>query len=199
MRVIGVVAAIAVTTLVAVRLGSSGPAAQAAPSHPPGYVVDSIHPAEEQLRRFRAGLTAPATLDGPASRDELVTRFLDAVERKDSAALSRLVMNRAEFGFLVYPELSVSRPPYRQPPEIAWMLSATATGAGMTKLLARADQLKPRGYRCAEAPALEGALRLWRGCAVLVHAGNSTKPLRLFGAIIERDGRYKFAGLNNAF
>ncbi|HET8784860.1 MAG TPA: hypothetical protein VFM38_04450, partial [Candidatus Limnocylindrales bacterium] len=45
----------------------------------PGYVVDSILPIEEELRRFRVGLgAAPSHLVGGASsRETLIRRFAD--------------------------------------------------------------------------------------------------------------------------
>jgi hypothetical protein len=76
-----------------------------------GYVVDSILPPEEALRRFRAGMDAPRALDGPRTRDELVRRFISAVHTRNAAALRALAITRAEFGYLVYPESKLSRPP----------------------------------------------------------------------------------------
>ena len=174
------------------QAGSARPAAR-----PPGYVIDSIHPPEEALRRFRAGLDTAAVLAGPQSRDALYERFASAVAARDSAALVALIIDRAEYAFLIYPELAISRPPYRQPPEIAWLLSATATGGGIAKLLARADRLELLAYHCPEAER-EGAVQVWRDCTVRVRdaSGGDARHLRLFGAIVERDGRYKFAGLN---
>lgn len=167
-------------------------------SYPPGYIVDSIHPPEEALRRFRLGLDTPSVLDGPRSRDDLYREFATALAKRDTAALSALVVNKAEYAFLVYPELRISQPPYRQPPEIAWMMSATATGGGMAKLLGRADRMQLLGYTCEQEPDREGTLRLWKDCVVSTQTAEGTRNLRLFGALIERNGRFKFAGLNNS-
>lgn len=163
----------------------------------PGRIVDSLLPPEEALRRFRVGLDTPTALDGPRSRDELVRRFVRAVQNKDRTALDSLLVTRAEYAFLVFPELRISRPPYDQPPEIAWILTGAATNSGLSKLLGRADRYQFGEYRCGGSPRAEGQLRVWSDCTVDVSADGERRPARLFGAVIERDGRYKFAGFAN--
>jgi hypothetical protein len=173
------------------------PAAETASSlgsRPAGHVVDSILPPGEALRRFRAGLDAPARLDGPARRDELVDRFLVAVRRNDAAALQRLVLNRAEFAYLVFPELKVSRPPYNQPPEIAWMMYDANSSGRIGRLLDRAAAFELLGYRCPPRANVEGRLTVWPGCVVRVRDAGRLRELRLFGAIVEREGHFKLAG-----
>ena len=164
-------------------------------SRPPGYVVDSALPREELLRRFRVGLEPTSQLAGAGSRDELVRRYLRAVKAKDASAMRRLVIDRAEFAYLVFPESRVSKPPYRQPPEIAWLLLESGTNAAITKLLQRADGLELLGYHCSRAPEIEGAIRVTSDCAMTVRENGRERDVRLFGRIIERDGRFKFAGL----
>src|SRR5215204_1111869 len=70
-----------------------------------GYVIDSILPVEEEIRRFQATLgTAPQGFSGGArSRTALIDAFLRSLKQRDTAGLFGLVVNRAEFGFLVYP------------------------------------------------------------------------------------------------
>ena len=87
----------------------------------PGYIVDSILPVEEELRRFRADLPdAPTRLvGGTDNRDALVAAFLHAVQARDSAALARLALTRAEFAYLVYPSSPYTVTPYRQAPWLA--------------------------------------------------------------------------------
>jgi hypothetical protein len=163
----------------------------------PGRVVDSLLPPEEALRRFRVGLDTPAALDGPRSRDELVRRFVLAVQNKDRAALDSLLVTRAEYAYLVFPELRISRPPYDQPPEIAWILTSAATNSGLSKLLGRTDRFQFGEYRCGGSSQAEGQLRVWSDCMVDLSVDGERRAARLFGAIIERDGRYKFAGFAN--
>jgi hypothetical protein len=164
----------------------------------PGYIVDTIHAPEEALRRFRAGLAAPSTLDGAQSRDELVQRFIRAFERRDRGALLALTITRAEFAYLIYPELSISKPPYRQPPNVAWLLHETSNGSAIDKLVNKAaERFRLLGYRCLGEPALEGTLRIWNDCMVRVREGSAERELSLFGRIVERDRRWKFIGMDN--
>jgi hypothetical protein len=168
-----------------------------------GYVVDSVRPLEEELRRFRAGLPRPATLGGgAASREALVRRFLDALARRDSAALARMALTRAEFAWLVYPSSPLMRPPYRQPPGLVWLQLEAGGRPGLRRLLDRFGGRAPAyaGHACDAAPAVEGENRLWRGCRVtLVPAPGDTIRARLFGVVVERRGRFKFANFASDF
>lgn len=162
----------------------------------PGYVVDSILPIEEALRRFRAGLgPAPAGLvGGAASRHELVRRLTDALEAGDTKALVSLLMDRVEFAWLVYPESPWTAPPLRQGPGLVWMLASRESSAGLGRLLARLGG-RPLGYQsyaCDARPEIVGRSRVWRGCVVrFLRAPGDTASMRLFAGIIEREGRFK--------
>ena len=202
-RRVGQAAAIAVAA--ATLAGCDSPAATthtrsaraSAEKHPPGYVIDSVLPPGEALRRFRVGLDSPAALAGPRSRDELVNRFFAAMRRKDRSALESLAIDRAEFAYLVFPASKWSKMPYNQPADVAWLLFQAKSGSGLTRLVGRADGFAPQGYRCARQPDTDGPLRLWAHCVVRVREGGSERDVRLFGTIVERDGRYKFAGYNS--
>ncbi|MDB4949945.1 MAG: hypothetical protein JWM27_2594 [Gemmatimonadetes bacterium] len=169
---------------------------------PPAAHVDSVLPIAEALRRFRVGMgPAPVALTGgEASRDALVRRFVKALERTDTAALQRMAMDRAEFAWLYYPSNAQSRPPYELPPELMWFQTQLADRKGALRAL-RAYGGRPlrfRGYRCAPAPQVEGENRLWTGCRVDVADERGRRAdLRLFGAILERGGRFKFASYSN--
>jgi hypothetical protein len=215
-----VAGALGATTLVACGRGGPGDAAARAPRDTvvvvapprvaggaasgdtayrgrPGYVVDSIRPIEEELRRFRAGLVRPTALEGGApSREALVRRFLDALARRDTSALARLALTRAEFAWLVYPESPLMRPPYRQPPGMVWLQLQMGGRPALHRLLDRLGgrRLAYVGHACDAEPAVEGANRLWRACRVAhVRAPGDTVRARLFGVVVERGGRFKFA------
>lgn len=175
----------------------SGRAVQVEAQSASGHVVDSILPPEESLRRFRAGLRGVARLDGPRSRAELLQQFDAALETRDRGRLEALAVTKAEYAYLVYPELEVSRPPYRQPPEIAWLVMSASSSGSLTKLLSRADRFQTVSCECAAPPELEGALRVWHGCTVRLRDAGASRSLRLFGAIVERSGRFKFASYAN--
>jgi len=169
----------------------------------PGYVVDSLRPIEDEIRRFQqdAGEPASGFSFGATSSDALVTAFVRALEQSDTTALARLVVNRKEFGYLVYPTSPNVRRPYRQSPVLVWLRRAAATNKGASRLLSRfgGRTLGYAGYACPGAPAREGANTLWNACFVNVASatGGDTARLRMFGPIIERGGRYKFLSLAN--
>jgi hypothetical protein len=187
----------------AVTPAAAAPPRAAAPA-PPGRVVDSILPMPELLRRFRADLgPAPAALGGGApSREALVRAFVRAVEARDTAALRRLVLSRAEFAYLYFPESPVSRPPYSAPPALAWFQLVEGSNKGGGRLLARLGG-RPLGYaghRCEGPGERQGANRVWARCTVrLARAAGDTAERRLFGSVVARGGRYKFASYANDF
>jgi hypothetical protein len=186
------------------RAGSAGPPASAEDGSRrprPGYAVDSVLPPEEALRRFRAGLTPVARLAGGAtSRDRLVAAFVRAVETRDTSALRGLEMSKAEFAYLLYPSSIYTRPPFQQQPEIVWMLQRANGGAGYRRLVERyaGRPLGYRGHRCDGEPEVRGENRIWGGCTLgYQRARGDTATGRLFGAILEREGRFKFVSYAN--
>ncbi|MGH7752992.1 MAG: hypothetical protein ACREN5_09260, partial [Gemmatimonadales bacterium] len=103
-------------------------AASAIPPSPPGGVVDSILPIEEEIRRFReaSGQPPEALMGGAPSRDALIRTWIAAVERLDTLALARMLMNAGEYIAFYYPESPYTRRPYRQSPAIRWLLIQNA-------------------------------------------------------------------------
>jgi hypothetical protein len=170
----------------------------------PGYIVDSILPVEEQLRRFRVGLHKPTDgfEGGAQSRDKLVSAFVRSLEAADTAALIRLTITRSEFAYLVYPESPLSALPYEQAPDLVWLRHAAASGTGLKRLLDRmaGSPLGFRSWSCSDLPSHEGMNRVWKDCTIrFAPAGRSTQTLRLFASIIARQGRYKILSYANDF
>jgi len=168
----------------------------------PGYIVDSILPLEEELRRFRAVIpTVPVGLTGGApSRDGLVELVVGAIASSDTASLVRLALTRAEFAYLVYPSSPYTKPPYRQPPWLVWMHIQHGSGSGLGRVLHRYGG-RPLGYAsygCDATPERQGANRLWKNCALhLTSKWGDMVSIRLFGVVIERHGRFKIVGYGN--
>jgi hypothetical protein len=168
----------------------------------PGYVIDSILPVAEEIRRFQASLDAhPTSLrDGAPSRSALVTRFVRALENNDTTALARLVVTRPEFGHLIYPSSPNAAPPYRQSPQLVWLTRSASTEKASRRLFQRfgGKAFGYVGYDCDTKAAREGANTVWSGCAVrFIESGRDTMRLRVFGSIVARDGRFKFLSLTN--
>lgn len=169
----------------------------------PAYVIDSILPMQEQLRRFRFGLDTVSRLQSPAtSSASLVGAFAASLAHADTAALLRLAVSRAEFAWLVYPDSPLSAPPYQQAIDIAWLRHAAASSSGLARLLNRigGQALHLQSWHCAKQPTIEGSNRVWGDCVVtFVVGGAEPATLGLFSSIIERQGRFKILSYANGF
>jgi hypothetical protein len=171
----------------------------------PGYVVDSILPVEEELRRFRVavgGDSVSALENAAPSRDTLVKRFVAALSTSDTSALQKMLLNAREFGWLVYPESPYTQPPYTQSPGLVWNQIQNPAASGFTRLLRRlgGKPLRYDGYRCVPKSERQGRNVIWTRCTVSVaEANEAARKRKLFGSIIERDGRFKFVSYSNEF
>lgn len=163
----------------------------------PGYVVDSILPVADELGRFRTavGGTAVTRLEHASpSRAALIQEVRDALAASDARRLGALTLTAREFADLVYPESPYTQPPMRQAAGLVWAQISNASNSGFTRLITRVGGLELRieNHRCDKAPEQLGRNRIWAGCAVhLTDARGRSEWHRLFGSIIERDGRFK--------
>lgn len=169
----------------------------------PGYVIDSIRPMAEELRRFRdsAGAEPDSLRNSAPTREALVARFMKAVSARDSAVLAGLHLDRAEFAYFYFPASRFSAPPYELPPGLVWrqMTAESNKGISVALRLLGGDDIEYRGHHCRDAPATHGAGRMWGGCRVTwrVTTTGDTATAILFGSILERDGRFKFVSYTN--
>ncbi len=176
-------------------------------AHPwrkPGDKVDSLLSMTEYLARFRAGLTEPARLTGgETSRDGLARRYLEAVSRRDTVALLGMLVSRAEYAWLVYPDHLYSRAPYELDPSVAWLQLGDENGKGLSRVLQRygGRPLEFRQLACARdtLQVVTGPDTLWGGCRLTYRTGDSTLTRTLFGSIVQRDGRMKFLSYHSEF
>lgn len=178
--------------------------------------VDSILPLEEEMRRFLAGgARAPDALAPVAtSREELVQRFVSALEAGDTLALASLLLSRAEFAHLYYPSSKYAREPYQMSPALLWFIFGEKSHKGIGRALRRygGRPLGYAGHSCDPEPSREGENRLWTRCVLHTTALherpapesgtlNTASPpptnARLFGSIVERAGRFKFVSYTN--
>jgi hypothetical protein len=167
----------------------------------PGYVVDSIFPMEEMLRRFRADLGDPpvALVHGADSRDALVRQVVSALAERDSATLDRLRIDRAEFAWLYFPASPFATPPYELPPEVLWLQIGAESGKGLSRALrAGRGGASYLDHECDAAPRRSGAVVLWERCAVGWRNPDGTEErYRLFGSVLEHGGRFKLVSYAN--
>ena len=167
-----------------------------------GGVVDSILPIAEHLRRFRATAgERPDTLRHASPTAKLLLdRWARALSARDTTALNQMLLDRAEFAWLYYPDAKMSKPPYEAPPGLLWGQLLASSNTGVHKLLNKfgGASLSIRSFTCPRAAEIEGDNRLHEGCIVRLKAGQSSvAPNRFFGTIIERNERFKFIGYAN--
>jgi hypothetical protein len=171
----------------------------------PGYVIDSILPVEETIRRFRAAVGGePVTEFAGASRsrETLVRRFMKALTAGDSADLRAMALNAREFADLVYPESPYTHPPYRQSPALVWNQIQNPSASGFTRLVRRLGNqpLRYVNHKCDVDPDRQGSNLIWTNCFVRLRSPNEPAAShRLFGSIIERDGNFKIVSYRNQF
>ncbi|NOT08392.1 MAG: hypothetical protein HOP28_09325 [Gemmatimonadales bacterium] len=158
----------------------------------------------EYLRRFREGLTEPTRFEGgETSRGALGRRVLAGIQRRDTADLAKLLVSRGEFAWLVFPEHLYARPPYELDPAIFWMQLTAATASGLEGSL-RHYGGKPMALLAVtcERDTLQirqGPITAWSKCGLRYRSGDSVVTHRLFGTIVERDGRMKLMSLASEF
>ena len=191
------ITALSACSLVLSACGRPDAAARPANS---GTVVDSVLPLAEEIRRFEAAhLVEPVheLKQRASSRDELVRRFMRALESSDTATLRELTLDAAEFITFYFPHSAYARPPYRQNPAFVWFQFQQNGHKGIGRALARYGGLPSgfRGYRCAAEPVLQGPATLWQDCVVAWRL--QPDSIRLFGTILERAGRFSFVSFAN--
>lgn len=190
--------ALGALAVLAAGCGDAARTAEAAPAQ-----VDSIRPAAEALARFRDGLQPTDSLaGGAATRDALVARFTEALERADTGAVQALVLDRGEYGWIYFPSLLRMNPGLNLQPEVMWLLHSQESEKGITRVLRRlgGGQARFGAYRCEDDPQVEGEIRYWHQCAVEVIAPDGeTASLKLFGSVMEHRGRWKVVSYANDF
>lgn len=168
----------------------------------PGYVIDSAVPIPEAIRRFQAatpGERPSAFTAGAPSLDSLFDRYVRALDAEDTDAFGRLVMSRAEFAWLHYPESEYPDPPHELSPEFVWLFMDQNGSRGLDRALGRtrARGSRMQGVACA-GPRAQGASQIWGPCTVTVRRDDGrTAELELVKSVIERDGRFKFVSFAN--
>jgi hypothetical protein len=155
------------------------------------------------LGRFRAEIQEPEGFAGAAdSRDALVARVVRALELADTAAFEEMAVTLPEWAWLYFPTSVQAQPPYELPPGMAWLRVQHDNRTGVLRALGRLGgrTLDYRGHTCEPEPAVGGDNRVWVGCLVtLGRDGEEATPIRLFSAILERNGRFAILSYANDF
>lgn len=177
----------------------AAPASLAAQSHPTH--VDSLVSREVALQRFRQGTNPVTALAGGAnSRDALVGSFLHALARRDTSELKGLLLSRDEFAWLYYPTSAQGLPPYSLNPDLMWFMLVEQGNRGLRRAVNQlgGKQLAYAGTRCEGTSTKEEENVLWGPCLVRWReSSGKMAEARLFGPILEREGRFKFLSYGN--
>src|SRR5262245_8118588 len=182
--------------------GAPPPAETAPAAAAPSGVVDSVFPMEVMLARFREGVPEPKGLtSGAGSRDALVRGVIDALETSDTLRFEKLAVSLPEYAWLYFPTTKEARPPYELPPALAWFRVQEANRQGVFRALRElgGKKLDFQGYVCDPEPTLEGDNKIWTGCLVKIPRPGKPSEFQLFGAIVERDGRFAIISYANDF
>ncbi|MGH7631474.1 MAG: hypothetical protein ACREOF_19225 [Gemmatimonadales bacterium] len=169
---------------------------------PPGHLVDSALPIAEHLRRFRAGVDSTDRLQGGSPTPQaLAKRFLEAVARRDTIDLARMVLTRPEFAWLYYPSHIYHDPPYELDPGTFWMLIQNNSRKGFVRVLRHygGQRLEYRELRCTRSANLNPPLEESERCALEFTANKQPESRRMFGSIAGYGGRYKLVSHANEF
>jgi hypothetical protein len=163
--------------------------------------VDSIVPRDEALRRFQSESPRVERLQGgETSRDAVLAAYVRALATRDTAAIARLAIDRAEFAWLYYPTAPQGLPPYDVEPGLLWFLLSSRSDKGARRALTvyGGQRFKVLRQDCGQTGAREGGNTIWGPCTVRWIAENGdTGSTQLLGQIIERDGRYKVLSYSN--
>jgi hypothetical protein len=166
----------------------------------PGYVVDSVFSAEENLRRFRstvAGTPPERLTGGEPTTDALLRRYWALLSIGDTLNLSPLIVSRAEYAYLyapVSPEFASGMPPH-----IGWEIILSQSGRGLTRALAAAQRAPAPilSTLCSDSARVVGSGRLYGPCSVVVRRPNGVDTVWIAKSLFALGGRHKLLGLQN--
>jgi hypothetical protein len=170
----------------------------------PGYVVDSIFPPVEALRRFRAasGPAQPTELtEGDTSIRSLFTNYVAALQARDSIAVLRFALTRGEYAWLYY-----DRSPEQKSglvPQAAWALMESRSNVGLGRAAGRMAALADS--RVIDANCGPTKVTILQGeligpCVVELQSANGVRTtLPISRMVMRRNGRVKMVSFANDF
>jgi hypothetical protein len=136
----------------------------------------------------------PLPLDGAhASPDAVAEALLDALARRDEAALRRLALAEAEFRAHIWPSLPVARPERNVPFSYVWGDLRQKSDAGLGRALATHGGRRYRLERVLLGKTTDyAAFRSHADTRFLVsEAGGALLEIRVCGSLVEQGGLWK--------
>lgn len=139
---------------------------------------------------------APRLSDGAGSLDALTEAFAAAVVAQDTAAMHALRVTEREHTELLWPEFPASRNNYSA--EFAWENLDRSSVKDAARIAADAGGA-PRqviGTECRRGIAEYETFRIHGDCWVVWETPDGGRDtVKLFGSVVEMDGRYKVVGI----
>ncbi|RPI56918.1 MAG: hypothetical protein EHM55_03655 [Acidobacteria bacterium] len=140
----------------------------------------------------------PNSLDSP---EALARAVLQAVERQDVDALSRLALNEQEFREQVWPDLPASRPERNLPFSYVWGDLRQKSETQLKQMLAEygGKKFELVSIRFRGDATTYASYRVHRESELMVKDPEGReRQVRLFGSVLEKNRRYKvFSYVNN--
>lgn len=138
---------------------------------------------------------SPARLANlPDSPEALARAVLSALERRDVDALNELAIDEAEFREHVWPELPAARPERNLPFSYVWgdLHQKSLARLGQTVAMHGGKAYKLVSIRFVGETTPYKSYRVHRDSEItLTDAEGGTENIRLFGSVLEKDGRFK--------
>ena len=128
------------------------------------------------------------------SPEALTRAVLSAIERKDANALNALALNEQEFREHVWPDLPASRPERNLPFSYVWgdLHQKSDARLGQTLALHGGARYTLTAVRFRGETTVYPSYRVHRESEIALRdSQNREQSVRLFGSVIEKDGRFK--------
>ena len=127
------------------------------------------------------------------SPEQLAAAVGEALERRDADRLLALALSEEEFRTHVWPRLPASRPERGAPFGFVWAQLSSKSRAWLRQSLADhgGGRLEVVRVRFRGDTTDHGPFLVHRDAEVVVNDGGTERRLRLFGSVLEQNGRYK--------
>lgn len=138
---------------------------------------------------------SPPPLSGSyQSASELATAVLGALERRDVTALHELALDEREFENHVWPDLPAARPERNMPMSFVWGDLHQKSEASLGRILASrgGQRFSLVSVRFAGGTTAYDSYLVHRQTVLGVRDSTGAEVnLRVFGSVLEKDGRFK--------
>jgi hypothetical protein len=127
--------------------------------------------------------------------DELTARFVTAVSAGDTAAMHRLRVTAQEHNTIMWSEFPASR--LNHPADLAWrnVDARSVRDAARIRREYAGATYDVAGTSCRDGVTEYETFRVHSDCWVTLRRTGSRFDAKLFGSVVEMDGRFKVIGI----